>query len=139
MNMYEDCAAALRIVIDFTGAGRAKGPPEVFDSVFREAANIEGTEGRELEVVAHFGASLLSALPEPDRSERLAKARALAREIAAPSDKLDSVDLMTEALMAMEEHALAIAWANHAAVLTRRNPSAAAGRLWRAGRCYTRA
>lgn len=136
--MLEDSAAALRIVVDFTG-GPTKGPPAVFDSVFREAARIEGLEGRELEVVAHFGASRLSGLSQKQRRAHAAKAAALARGLAGPSDYLDTVDLMADALMAMEEHARAIAWCNQAAALTRRNPSAAAGRLWRAGRCYVRA
>jgi tetratricopeptide (TPR) repeat protein len=46
---------------------------------------------------------------------------------------------MADALMAMEEHALAITWCNQAAALTKRNAAAAAGRLWRSGRCYVRA
>jgi tetratricopeptide (TPR) repeat protein len=138
MNMLEDSAAALRLVINFT-AKTAKGPASVFDAVFREAANIPRPEGRELEVTAHFGASCLPAYPEAKRRDHLAKARSLARQIGAPSDQLESVDLMADALMAMEENAQAIAWCNQAAALTRRNPAAAASRLWRAGRCYVRA
>jgi tetratricopeptide (TPR) repeat protein len=52
---------------------------------------------------------------------------------------LDTVDLMADALVAMDEHALAIGWCNQAVALTARNAKAAAGRLWRAGRCYVRA
>lgn len=136
MNMLEDSAAALRIVVDFVG-GPSKGPPGVFDAVFREAAAIEGPEGRELEVVAHFAASRFPGYSAKQRRNHLATAASIARELDGPSDKLDTVDLMSDALMAMEEHALAIAWCNQAAALTRRN--AAAGRLWRAGRCYVRA
>ena len=37
------------------------------------------------------------------------------------------------------EARLAIPWCNKAVALTRRDASSAAGRLWRAGRCYVRA
>lgn len=138
MNMLEDSAAALRIVVDFTG-GPAKDMPEVFDAVFREAAKIKGREGRELELVAHFGASRLPNASAKQRKEHLAAAVSVARGLDGPSHELDTVDLAADALMAMEEHTLAIAWCNQAAALTRRNADAAAGRLWRAGRCYARA
>jgi tetratricopeptide (TPR) repeat protein len=138
MNMREDSAAALRIVVDFIG-GPSKGPPGVYDAVFREAAKIVEPEGRELEVVAHFGASRFPGYSAQRRRDHAASAASIARQLAGPSDKLDTVDLMSDALMAMEEHALAIAWCNQAAALTQRNPAAAAGRLWRAGRCYVRA
>jgi tetratricopeptide (TPR) repeat protein len=138
MNLLEDSAAALRIVIDFTG-GAAKGPADVFDAVFREAAKIEGPEGRELQVVAHYGSSRFPGYPPDQRRDHLAAATSLAHGLAGPSDRLETVDLMADALMAMEEHALALAWCNQAAALTQRNPAAAAGRLWRSGRCYVRA
>ncbi|HEY1929711.1 MAG TPA: tetratricopeptide repeat protein [Caulobacteraceae bacterium] len=138
MNMVEDSAAALRIVVDFVG-GPSKGPPGVFDAVFREAAKIEGPEGRELEVVAHFGASRFPGYPAKQRHSHLASAATIARAIENPSDNLETVDLTADALMTMEEHALAIAWCNKAVALTRRNATAAARRLWRAGRCYLRA
>src|SRR6516165_4945607 len=105
MNMLEDSAAALRIVINFTG-GASKGSPAVFDAVFREAAKIKGREGRELEIVAHFGASRFPQYPPDRRRDHLAAAASLARRLEGPSDKLDTVDLMADALMAMEEHAL---------------------------------
>lgn len=138
MNMFEDSCGALRILVDFNGKA-TQGPPSVIEFVLREAGKITATEGRELEVVAHFGASRHPALPDSKRRDHLAQARTLARRIGEPSDKLDSVDLMTDALMALDEHALAIPWANRAAALTQRNASAAASRLWRAGRCYARA
>ncbi|HEY2048881.1 MAG TPA: tetratricopeptide repeat protein [Caulobacteraceae bacterium] len=138
MNMVEDSAAALHIIVNFVG-GPSKGPPGVFDAVFREAAKIEGPEGRELEVVAHFGASRFPGYPARQRHSHLASAATIARGIKHPSDTLDTVDLTSEALVAMEENALAIAWCNQAVALTKRNATAAAGRLWRAGRCYLRA
>jgi tetratricopeptide (TPR) repeat protein len=139
MNMYEDCVAALGIVMDFTDAGKTKGPPGVFDSVFREAGKMSGPEWREIELTAHFGASRLPAFSDAQRRDHLAKASELARRLETPSDKLEAVDLAAETLMALGEHQRAIGWCNRAAELTQRNAKAAGGRLWRAGRCYVRA
>jgi tetratricopeptide (TPR) repeat protein len=141
MTMLEDCVAALSLGFGFVKAGNAKSAPSVFDDVIREAANLDAPAAREAEVVAHYGASCLAAAlkQEDERNRRLAEAAILARKLPAPSDMLDSVDLLADALMSMGESQLAIPYCNQAVALTSRNASAAGGRLWRAGRCYLRA
>ncbi len=138
MNMFEDSCAALQIVVDFTG-GPPKGPASVFEAVFREAANIPGPEGRELEIVAHYGSSRVPGVSAAEGGAHLAKALEIARALPAPSDKLESVDLVADTLNAMREFQLAIPWCNQAATLTQRNPKTAVAMLWRAGGCYSRA
>jgi tetratricopeptide (TPR) repeat protein len=104
-------------------------------------SGLKGLEAREAEVLAHYGASRIAAArkQEDERDRRLSVAKALARQIEAPSRNLDAVDMMAEKLMQMGESQLAIAYCNRAVELTRRNAAAASGRLWRAGRCYVRA
>ena len=141
MTMLEDCVAALSLGLGLVKAGNAKSAPSVFDDVIREVARLDGPAAREAEVVAHYGASCLAgALKQEDKSKRrLSEAAVLARKLPAPSDMLDSVDLIAETLVSMGEIQLAIPYCNQAVVLTCHNAPAAAGRLWRAGRCYARA
>jgi tetratricopeptide (TPR) repeat protein len=140
MSMLEDCLAALRLGLGFAEAGNVTTAPQVFDDVLREAAKMGGPVAREMEVVAHYGASRIAAAlkREEERRRRLAEAARLARKLEAPSGDLESVDLVSDTLMAMGESQLAIPYCSQAVALTRSN-AAAAGRLWRAGRCYVRA
>jgi len=121
MSMLEDCLAALRLGLDFAEAGNATAAPLVFDDVLREAVKLRGPAAREIEVVAHYGASRISAAlkQEEERSRRLAEAAALAHKLEAPSDTLDSVDLIADVLISMGETQLAIPYCNKAVALTR--------------------
>src|SRR5437016_8640939 len=114
MTMLEDCVAALSLGLGFVKAGNAKSAPSVFDDVIREAAKLDGPAAREAEVVAHYGASCLAATlrREDESKRRLSEAAILARKLPAPSDMLDSVDLIADTLVSMGEIQLAIPYCN---------------------------
>ena len=140
MGRFDDCIDALRSGLDLAKAGDATAT-RLFEDVLRQAAKLPGPEAKELALVAQYGASLIAGAlgREDERGRRLGAATALARRLETPSDQLDAVDLLADTLMAMGESQLAIAYCHRAIALTGRDASAAAGRLWRAGRCTVKA
>jgi tetratricopeptide (TPR) repeat protein len=141
MDMLRECLAALEFALPYAEAGNLSASAPVFESVLRETAKLDGLPAREAEVVAHYGASRLAAArnQEGERRRELETTTALARALPEPSRDLEAVDLVADTLMNIGESRLAIPYCNRAVELTRRNAAAAAGRLWRTGRCYVRA
>ena len=137
--MFYDCAAALELGLREAHAGNPK-MIDVFDSILTQLETRDDADAREMKAAAHFAAATCHAAcgQSGAMGKRAAKAMAILKSLAEPSRTLESVDVIADALMDRNENRRALPYCQQAIALTRRDPVAVRGRLWRAGRCLAR-
>ena len=137
--MFDDCAAALELGLREARTGNPK-MIDVFDAILTQLETRDDVEAREMKAAAHFAASIGHAAcgQTGAMAKRAAKAMAILKGLTEPSRTLESVDVIADALMDRNENRRALPYCQQAVALTRRDPAAVRGRLWRAGRCLSR-
>lgn len=137
--MFDDCAAALELGLREARTGNPK-MIDVFDAILTQLETRDDVDAREMKVAAHFAASTCHAAcgQSGAMAKRAAKAMTILKSLAEPTRTLESVDVIADALMDRNENGRALPYCQQAVALTRRDPVAVRGRLWRAGRCLAR-
>ena len=137
--MFDDCAAALELGLREARTGNPK-MIDVFDAILTQLETRDDADAREMKAAAHFAAATCHAAcgQTGAMAKRAAKAMTILKGLTEPSRTLESVDVIADALMDRNENRRALPYCQQAVALTRRDPAAVRGRLWRAGRCLAR-